>query len=59
MESRNPTVDRPPTIRSTAARTGRIRSAMVEPAEDVRIERLRSGPVTSRAWPSPWPPPCS
>jgi len=41
MESSNPTVDRPPTIRSSATnRPNRIRSAMVEPAEDVRIERL-------------------
>jgi K+-sensing histidine kinase KdpD len=40
VESSERTVDRPPTIRSTTNRTGRIRSAMVEPAEDVRIERL-------------------
>ena len=41
MEATNPTVDRPPTIRSTSTnRPSRIRSAMVEPAEDVGIDRL-------------------
>jgi hypothetical protein len=41
MESSNPAADRPPTIRSTAPhRPNRIRSAMVEPAEDVGIDRL-------------------
>jgi len=41
MMSTDPAVDRPPVIRSTNPdRPARIRSAMVEPAEDVRIERL-------------------
>lgn len=41
MDASNPAVDQPPTIRSTTAnRPSRVRSAMVEPAEDVRIERL-------------------